>query len=162
VNTTNESRSDGTAGFTLIEITVVLLIMSLALAGVSVAFSSYNQASSARRAAEVFAHDLSVSRSYSVRTRDTVKVVFSESTPGYTIASLQGDTLVARTFTATSDFKLDTLDLQATGDSIYFDVRGRVYFGGITGSIGIARFIAGDKGYQVRFNLLGTARVRPL
>jgi hypothetical protein len=136
--------------------------MSLALGGLSVAFRSYNQASSARRAAEVFAHDLSVSRSYSVRTRDTVKVVFSELTPSYRIESLGGDTLIERSFTATSDFKLDTLDLQSAGDSIYFDVRGRIYFGGITGSIGVARFIAGEGRYQVRFNMLGTSRVSPL
>jgi prepilin-type N-terminal cleavage/methylation domain-containing protein len=162
VNTTTDDRSLGTRGFTLLEITVSLLIMSLALAGLSVAFGSYNQSTSARRAAEVFAYDLSVGRSFSVRTRDTVKVVFSETTPSYTVESLGGDTLVQRSFTATSEFKLDTLDLQATGDSIYFDTRGRINFGGITGSIGVARFIAGGGRYQVRFNVLGTSRVSPL
>lgn len=141
---------------------MALLIMSLALGGISVSFSSYNAATSARRAAAVFAQDLSVGRSYSVRSRDTVKVVFSESTPSYMLVSLAGDTLVERSFTGTSDFKLDTLDLQATGDSVYFDVRGRINFGGITGTIGVARFIAGNGRYQVRFNMLGTSRVSPL
>lgn len=162
MNTNSTCHDSGTGGFTLIEITVALFIMTLTLAGMSVSFSNYNAATSARRAAEVFSQDLSVSRSYAVRTRDTVKVVFSESIPGYTIASVGGDTLIVRIFTASSDFKLDTLDLQVTGDSIFFDTRGRIYFGGISGSIGVARFIAGRGRYQVRFNLLGTSRVSPL
>ena len=136
--------------------------MSLALSGVVVSFSSYNASTSAKRAAQVFSQDLSVGRSFAVRTRDTVAVVFDESTPGYTIISFSGDTLVGRTFAVTSTFKLDTVDLQVTGDSIYFDERGRINFDGITGSIGVARFIAGDGRYQVRFNLLGTSRVSPL
>jgi len=159
---TSDHRNTGPGGFTLIELTVTLVIMSLTLTALAVGFNTYNRASSAKRAAEVFANDLSVGRSYAVRTRDTVKVVFSESTPSYRIESLAGDTLVERMFTASSDFKLDTLDLQATGDSIYFDRRGRIFFGGISGSIGVARFILGDAGYQVRFNVLGTSRVAPL
>ena len=84
----------GTGGFTLLEITVALVIMSLALAGVAISFSSYNQSTSAKRAAQVFAQDLSVSRSYSVRSRVIVKVVFSESIPIYRIESASGDTLI--------------------------------------------------------------------
>ena len=155
-------KNPRTGGFTLLEITVALLIMSLALAGVAVSFSSYNQSTTAKRAAQVFAQDLSVGRSYAVRSRDTVKVVFSESIPSYRIESLSGDTLIERSFTGTSEFKLDTLDLQVYGDSIYFDTRGRINFAGIYGSTGVARFIAGAGRYQVRFNLLGTSRVSPL
>jgi len=132
------------------------------MAGISIAFSSYNAATAARRAAEVFAHDLSVGRSYAVRTRSVVKVVFTESTPSYRIESLLGDTLVERFFTGDSDFKLDTVDLQVTGDSIYFDARGRIDFSGISGSTGLVYFIAGGGRYQVKFNLLGTSRVSPL
>lgn len=162
MNTNSDRRNPGTGGFTLLEITVALLIMSIALGGLAMGFSSYNASTSARRAAQVFAQDLTVGRSYAVRTREIVKVIFSESTPSYRVESVSGDTLVVRSFTGASEFKLDTLDLQVSGDSIYFDARGRIDFSGISGSIGVARFISGDGRYQVRFNMLGTSRVSPL
>lgn len=157
-----DSRNRPARGFTLLELTVALLIASLTLAGISVAFASYRDTMAARRSAEVFAQDLSVARSYSVRSRDTVNVVFNESTPEYVIYSVAGDTLVHRTFTSSSDVRLDTLDLQVTGDSILFDSRGRMDFSGVAGTVGVVEFIVGQGRYQVRFNLLGTSRVSPL
>jgi len=150
------------SGFTLIELTVALLVAGVTMAGLSVAYASYRTSIGAKRSAQVFAQDLSVARSYAVRTRDTVNVVFTESTPGYVIYSPSGDTLVNREFTVDSDLHLDTLDLQVTGDSILFDSRGRMDFSGVTGTVGVVWFIIGQGRYQVRFNMLGTSRVSPL
>jgi len=155
-------RPQSVGGFTLLEMTMALLIASITLAGFSVAYMSYRSSVSARRAAQVFAQDLSVARSYSVRSRDTVKVVFIESTPRYVISSSAGDTLVDRSFDPTAEIVLDTMDLDVSGDSIFFDSRGRIDFSGISGSLGVARFILSNGRFRVRFNLLGTSRVSPL
>jgi prepilin-type N-terminal cleavage/methylation domain-containing protein len=147
------------SGFTLIELTITLLIMSVTLAALSVAFSAYRSNTTARRAAEVFAQDLSVGRSRSVRSREVVSVRFDEVGMGYVLVSASGDSIITRSFTPTSGLRLDAIDLQSTGDSLFFDSRGRIDWSGVGSALGTALFVSGTNQYTVRFNTLGASRV---
>jgi len=154
-----ETPPRAVSGFTLLEMTITLLIMSLTLTALSVAFANYRTNTSAKRSAEVFAQDLSVGRGYAVRSREVVSVRFDEVGMGYVLVSASGDSLIVRTFTATSDLRLDAIDLQSTGDSLFFDSQGRIDFSGVGSSLGAALFVSGTMQYAVRFNTLGASRV---
>ncbi len=133
--------------------------MSLSLAALSVAFSTYRSNSAAKRAAELFAQDLSVARGHSVRSREIVSVRFDEAERSYVLVTAGGDSIVRRSYADSADFQLDQIDLQVEGDSLTFDMRGRIDFGGVRSSLGRAVFVSGDNRYSVRFNTLGATRV---
>ena len=76
-----------------------------------------------------------------VRSRETVIIDFDELQVTYVVRSESGDTIVKREFSQTDEIWLDSIDLQLTGDSL------------------VARFFAGDTGYDVSFNGMGASKV---
>ena len=101
-----------TAGFTIIEITIVLIIAGLLMALMGLSFGRYMERSSAKRAAEIFGQDLTVARNTASRSRQRVVLDFDEGTLGYVIRVEAGDTLVTRFFDDSSDLRLSSLDLE--------------------------------------------------
>ena len=95
-------------GFTLIELTIVLVVVSLMLGVAVLTFTDYFDRSSARRAAQVFARDLSFARSSALRSHEGVVIRFDESSRWYQI-ELQDDgtELVRRRFGSNADVALD-------------------------------------------------------
>lgn len=143
----------------MLEMIVVVTLLMLTLAVAAASFSSYQQRTTSRRAAQIFAQDLSLARSAAVRSREAVSVVFDETNRGYRIRTEGGDELVSRSFERGQDMVLSAVDLQFPGDSLVFDSRGVGDLSGITGTLGKAVFQAGNTSYEVAFNSMGASRV---
>jgi Tfp pilus assembly protein FimT len=133
-------------------IVIGLILIALAIS----AFSRANTRMSARRAAQVFARDLALSRSMAVRGREKVTIRFYESAKWYSVTTSTGRTLATRRFGTGRDVNLSALDLATTGDSLVFSTRG---VGTLSGSLGTATFTAGTTTYQVSFNAIGASAV---
>ncbi len=147
------------AGFTLIEILVVLVIMGITLAVVATTFNRYLDRSSAKRAAEIFGQDLTVARNAASRSRQTVVIDFDEGNLSYIVRVEEGDALLYRFFDADSDITLASLDLQMIGDTVAFNSQGIADLSGAVGTLGKAVFTAGNTTYAVSFNSMGSSRV---
>lgn len=149
-------------GFTLLELTIVLVLAALTLGFAGLTFSDYFQTSTARHAGQIFARDLSLARSTALRSRETVVVRFDESSRWYQVAvQSSGREIVRRRFGANADIALSGVDLRTAGDSLVVSPRGILDLSGIvgSGSLGEARFSSGATEYSVYFNSMGASKV---
>ena len=147
-------------GFTLVELVIVLSLSALVLGFAGLTFSDFLKRTSARRAAELFAQDLTVARSYAVRSREPVVIRFYESTLWYEVQTQATATEVAvRRFGASGDVSLSAVDLGTAGDSLVFSARGIADLSGAAGSLGTAIFSSGATSYTVSFNSMGASKI---
>jgi Tfp pilus assembly protein FimT len=141
---------------------VVLVLSGVTLSFASLSLSGYLHRTSAQRAAQVFAQDLSLARSAALRGREAVVIRFFETSRWYTV-SLQGTgtELTRRRFGLNADIDLSGVDLLMGGDSVVFSRRGMADLSTTTGSLGLgeARFVSGVTSYTVYFNAMGASRV---
>jgi len=144
-------------GFTLLELTIVLLIAAVTTAVAAAVFSSYLARSSARRAAQVFQRDLTLARSSAMRARERVTIRFDEDSLFYTLTSATGRQYAERRFGPTWDLNLDAIDLDMQGDTVAFDSRGVADL--TDQATREAVFGAGVNEYVVTFNARGSSRV---
>jgi len=148
------------AGFTLIELLVVIAISAIGLTFAALAFSGYFERVAAEKAAQVFAQDLTLARSWAVRSRESVVVRFYESSLWYEVESQSTATEVARRrFGANADIDLSGVTLDMTGDSLVFDARGIADLSGAGGPLGTATFSSGGVTYTVSFNSMGASKI---
>lgn len=148
------------AGFTLIEMITVLVISSIMLTIAGMVFSGYFQRVAAERAAQVFAQDLTLARTYAVRSQEPVVMRFQESSLWYSVETQDGATEVARRrFGSSGDITLTGLNLDVVGDSLLFDSRGMADLSGAGGSLGTATFSSGGETYTVSFNGMGASKI---
>lgn len=146
-------------GFSLLELSVVLLVVAV-LTGISlVGFGEYARRTAPRRAAEVFVRDLRVARAVAVGERYPVAIVFDEPTRIYQVRMDDGDPIISRDFGEEAEFRLSAIDLEVDSDSLVFNERGFLNFSGVPGSLATARFEAGGRIYRVSLNASGTAEV---
>jgi len=151
---------NGRDGFTLLELLVVLTISVLTIGIAAASFGGYFQRSSARRAAQVFAQDLTQARQFAVRVREPVVIRFYESSLWYEIETQSGSTEVARRrFSSDGDIELTGATLDLVGDSVVFDRRGIADLSGILGTLGTATFTSGNYTYRVSFNSMGASKI---
>jgi prepilin-type N-terminal cleavage/methylation domain-containing protein len=148
-------------GFTLIELTVVVAIAGIVVAFGGLTFSGYFQRSAARRAAQVFAQDLVVARSYAVRSQEPVVLRVFEGTLWYQIVTTNtASEVLRRRFTGSAaDVDLSNVALDVSGDTLVFNSRGQIDMSGVGSALGTAAFSAGEVTYEVQFNSLGASRV---
>lgn len=149
-------RRDSTDGFSLIEVTVVLVLAAVLLTLAASAFAGYQSRSSAQRAAQVFSRDLALARASARRLREPVAIRFYETSMWYTVTMEGGQELVRRRFASGSEIVLSVVDLEISGDSLRFDAGGVAALPATTGT---ALFQAGSSQWEVEFNALGAARV---
>lgn len=155
-------RPSANRGFTLVELTVVMLIAATLLAVTVVSLSSVQSRTAARSAAQHFARDLAQARTWALRTHEAVTVSFDESADSllYRVISERGDTIVRRAFRADAEIRLSAMDLMMDGDSLRFGSDGVASLsGGGGGTTATAEFVAGTTLYRVRFNARGTGEV---
>jgi Tfp pilus assembly protein FimT len=130
----------------------------LTLGGLS--FSGYFQRNSARRAAQVFAQDLTAARSFAIRSQEPVVIRFYESSLWYEVESQSTGTEIARRrFGVSADIDLSAVALDMAGDSLVFGVRGIADMSGAPGSLGTATFSSGATSYTVSFNGMGASKI---
>lgn len=152
----------GRGGFTMLELVIVMVLAALTLGFAGLTFSGYFQRSSARRAAQVFARDLTLARSAAVRAKEAVVVRFYESSRWYQIvAQTSGTELVRRRFGVNADVDLSAIDLRFRGDTVVFSARGVANLSNMVPgtTLGEARFASGSTEYSVFFNSLGASKV---
>lgn len=147
-------------GFTLIELTVVVAISAIILTLGGLAYSGYSQRNSARRAAQVFAQDLTAARSFAMRSQETVVIRFYEGNLWYEVETQSTATEIARRrFGVNADIDLSGVALDMTGDSLVFNSRGMADMSGAGGSLGTASFSSGAITYTVSFNGMGASKI---
>ena len=150
----------GQRGFTLIEISVVLVISAVILTIGGLTFSGYFQRNSARRAAQVFALDLTAARSFAVRSQESVVIRFYEVSLWYEVVGQSTVTEISRRrFGVNADIDLSAVALDMPGDSVVFNSRGIADMSGAPGSLGKATFSSGATTYTVSFNGMGASKI---
>ena len=150
-----------TRGFTLIELLAVLTLSAVTMGLAVTTLTRYFARSTARHAAQLFTQDLSQARQLAVRGQTPVVLRFFESSLRYEVATLDGATeLVQRGFSSEDGLELSEIALDLAGDTLLFDRRGFADLSGASGTLGVARFVAGSTEYRVSFNALGASRVQ--
>ena len=148
------------AGFTLLELVVVLSITAIGLTFAGVAFNAYFERVSAERAAQVFAQDLTLARDWAMRSREPVVIRFFETNMWYQVEAQTSATEVTRRrFGVNADIDLTAVTLDMTGDSVVFDTRGVADLSGAGGPLGVATFSSGAVSYTVSFNSMGASKI---
>ncbi len=147
-------------GFTLIELLIVVTIAAIVMTFGTLTFSDYFRRDAARRAAQVFAQDLTAARSYAIRVNEPVVVRFFEGTLLYEVVSPSTSTEIARRrFGANGEIELTAITLDLSGDSLLFDSRGMADVTPWGSAIATATFSAGPTTYRVTFNGMGASRI---
>lgn len=151
-------------GFTLIELTIALVISGLMLSFAGLTFARYYTRNAARRAAQVFSQDLTQARTLAVRSQEPVVIRFYESSRWYEVEvqSTASEVTRRRFEGASADIALSAVTLDLTGDSLVFSTRGIADLSGAGGSLGTATFSSGDITYQVSFNSVGASKIEAL
>lgn len=153
-------RPDGRSGFTLLEITMVLLMSALLLGYAGLTFSGYFHRTSAQRAAQVFARDLTLARETALRSRMPVVIRFDTDSLWYEVVEASSGTeIVKRRFGNNGDIGLSAIGLEMNGDSVAVDSRGVVDLSNAVGGLGEASFSMGASTYVVYFNSMGASKV---
>lgn len=147
-------------GFTLIELLIVLTIAAIVVTFGTLAFSDYFQRDAARRAAQVFAQDLTAARSFALRSNEPVVIRFYEGTLWYEVVGQSTSTEIARRrFGTNGDINLSGVTLDLSGDTILFDSRGMADMIAWGSSIATATFSSGAITYRVSFNGMGASTI---
>jgi prepilin-type N-terminal cleavage/methylation domain-containing protein len=148
------------AGFTIVELLIVMTISAVGLGFAALAFTGYFERVAAENAAQVFAQDLVLARSWAVRSREPVVIRFYEASLWYEVEAQNTATEVARRrFGVNADIDLSAVTLEVTGDSLVFDSRGIADLSGAGGPLGTATFSSGAVTYTVSFNSMGASKV---
>lgn len=148
-----ESRNNQ-AGFTLVELLIVLSIVSLSMLIANSSYISFRESSALNRAARVVAADVALARSYAIRNRTAVALVADESARSYVIRDGAGNVYLSRVFDPASEMGLASLDVSLPGDSIAFNSRGMLTLGAATIDVGRS----GDS-RRVTLNAIGRWRI---
>lgn len=147
-------------GFTLLEVLVVLSLAAIGLTFALLSFGGYFQRVNAERAAQVFAQDLTLARTWAVRSREPVVIRFYEASLWYEVETQSTATEVARRrFGVNADIDLTGVALDFPGDSVVFDLRGIADLSGVGGPLGTATFSSGPVTYTVSFNSMGASKI---
>jgi prepilin-type N-terminal cleavage/methylation domain-containing protein len=147
-------------GFTLLELTIVLVVSGLTMTIAGLSFSQYFNKNAARSAAQVFAQDLTQARLFAVRSREPVVVRFFEASRWYQVEAQTSTIEVARRrFTGNADIDLSAVTFGMAGDSLVFNSRGIADLSGAGGPLGEATFSSGAITYTVSFNSMGASKI---
>lgn len=147
-------RWNNEAGFTLVELLIVLSIVSLSMLIANSSYISFRESSALNRAARVVAADVALARSYAIRNRTAVALVADETARSYVIRDGTGNVYLNRAFDAASEMALESFDVSLPGDSISFNSRGMLNLGAATIDVGRS----GDS-RRVTLNAIGRWRI---
>ncbi len=148
------------AGFSLVELVVLLSVVGIMMALTAVSVCGYYRRAAAERAAQLFAQDLDLARSRASRNRRAVVIRFYEGSLRYEVEDqATGTDLVVRRFGTNADIDFTGVTLEFTGDSVVFNPRGIADLSGALGALGTATFSSGAETYTVSFNSMGASKI---
>jgi prepilin-type N-terminal cleavage/methylation domain-containing protein len=142
----------GSAGFTLLELITVMLIISVMVGIASGQFTEYRNRTVPDRAARVVGSYVSLTRSYAVQRRSNVSLAIDPTARTIMIRTDE-DTIRTIPFGDGSDFELTVLDTNIDGDSLTFNGRGMCSVCGVGGNA--ITVTARSTTYLVTFNAIG-------
>jgi len=141
------------AGFTLVEVLLVMLIASVMTTVAAGQYRTYLDRVGPERAARVVGTYVSLTRSYAVQRRTPVSLVL-DATDRKAWIRTTSETLRTIDLGEGTDFRLATLAMSFPGDSLTFSSRGICRECGLTGTGNVT--VAGENvEYLVTFNTLG-------
>lgn len=147
------TRSPRNAGFSFIEILVVMLIMGILTGLAYLRFGPQFERSRVRAAANVIAADLQTAQVLAARESEPILFAVNASARTYTITTRAGDTVyVSRNMASGSDYEVDTLRTSVT--SIQFFPNG-ITSGGATVTVAsksYRRSVTLSRAGQIRMN----------
>lgn len=148
-------RARDEAGFTIIELLIVMTMFSVLVAVGLRGFRNFNRSTTVDQAARALSSDVTLTRSFAVRRGGNVSLVADEGARRYSIRDASGNVLGTGDFSAGSGAPLTLLDVKTTGDSITFNSRGML----VTGTT-----VEVDVGYagrtkKVEVSALGRTRI---
>jgi prepilin-type N-terminal cleavage/methylation domain-containing protein len=146
-------RRRGGAGFTLVEVLIVVLIVAVMTQVAAGQYTSYIGRVGPERAARMMGSSISLTRAYAIRRRTPVSLVV-DSTDRKMWIRTTAETIRTLELGDDTDFRLLTLTMGFPGDSLTFSSRGICRECGLTGTGTIT--VAGEHAaYLVTFNALG-------
>lgn len=146
-------RSVRHAGFSLIEMLIVMVLLTIVLGAGYQGLRSLGESSIVDRAATSISGDVKLTRAYAIQRRSDVTMKFEPAARSYVVRD-GTDTLVAKSFSASSQLPL-TIMTVTPDDSITFNSRG-LMVGKSAASIDVERFEAANR---VLVSALGRTRV---
>jgi len=145
------------AGYTMIEILIVLMVSAIMVTLVAQTYASYARTRAAQQAATILGRDLRLARSAAIRSRRAVSLVVNEAGRSYVIRDTAGVVVAQRAFSY-GDLQVQGIDLGLTGDSVTFDRQGLADLSGV-GGVAEARIASPSEVYVVRFNATGSSTI---
>ena len=145
-------RRRNSAGFTLLELVIVLTIIGVMVGIAGTNYSEYRDRAIPQAAANVVGGYVALTRSYAIQRRDAVTMAIDSATVSLMIRS-ETDTIRIVPLGWETDFELNGLTTNIDGDSLTFNARGLCAVCGVTGN-GITLSTRGTS-YLVTFNALG-------
>ncbi len=146
-------------GFTLIELLVTMAFIAILMTIGFGAFRNYVQQQLGRRAAQAVVWEVTLARSYAIRSGQPIAIVADET----------ARTLVTRDSTSkvwhrldlgpSSDLPVTTLDMLLTGDSLVFSRRG-LCLNCLAGQVSKITVGDGHRNYTLEISLLGRVEMR--
>ncbi len=146
-------RRHRNTGFTLVEMLIVVLLMSVMSTVVAGQYRKYVDRVGPERAARVVGTYVSLTRAYAIQRRTPVSLVLDATDRKLWIRTAT-DTIRTMKLGEGTDFRITTLTMAFPGDSLTFSSRGICRECGLTGTGSIT--VAGsNEGYLITFNALG-------
>ena len=142
------------AGFTLVEVVMVLMLIGIIVGTAAPRYGEYRNRIVPQQAASVMGNFVSLARSYAVQSRSNT-VLRIDPVNRRAAITIDGDTLRILNLGPGGDFELDTLDMDMPGDSIIFSARGICSPCGMSGTGDIVVAARGTS-YLITFNAVGT------
>jgi len=151
--THRQECSTSRAGFSLIELISVLVLLGIMTGIAATGYTRYLERSVPDRASRVVGSYVSLARSYAIQRRSEVTLVVLPEHLRLEIRSSEEGLIRTLSFDEDSDLPLGTLDTNIDGDRLTFNARGVCSVCGISGN-GIT-VTAGSTTYLITFNALG-------
>lgn len=142
------------AGFTLVELLIVVVLLGIVLSIGVQGFRSFASANRVQQAAEAVAADATMTRLFALQRRETMEMAFDEAARSYAIrVRSSGDTLQTQSYSG-GDLPLTRLDVDG-GSVLEFNARG-LLSGGATVSIEVESL---GESRRVDVSAMGRTRV---
>jgi len=147
------------SGFTLIELLITMTFIAILMTIGFGAFRNYAQQQLGRRATQAVAWEVTLARSYAIRSGGAIAIVADETARTLVVRDADAKIWHQLDLGPSSDLPVSKLDVLLTGDSLVFSRRG-LCLNCLAGQV--AKIIVGDahQDYTLEVSLLGRVEIQ--